>query len=202
MRTRHPLTITLLALLALGTVEALSAQTRPLVVVDPGHGGAEIGVEHEGWLEKDLVLRIAFSIGAELVDAGFDVVFTRTRDEAVEWDNRRRIAEEAGAVALLMLHANGSDDPTEHGAEVYVHADGVASANLANEVGRALRDAGSAVVVEDRPWPFLQSPTVATAMIELAFMTHPVERRLLERRDFHVELGQALASAVRAHLDR
>lgn len=192
----------LLAVLVFAFAPSIAAQERPLVVIDPGHGGSEIGVEHEGWLEKDLVLRIGFAVGAELVEAGFDVAYTRTRDVEVAWADRRQIAEDAGAVALLMLHANRSDDPTRHGAEVYVHLEDDSSSRLADEVASSLRTAGSAVVVEGRDWPFLQSPTVATAMIELAFMTHPVEMRLLQQTDFHHEVGQALASAIDRYQSR
>lgn len=177
-----------------------AAQERPLVVIDPGHGGDAVGVEYEGWLEKALVLQIGFAIGAELVDAGFDVMFTRTRDVDVEWAERRRIAEAAGASMLLMLHANGDEDVNRHGAEVYVNLDDSRSSRLAEQVAQALRASGSAVVVEGRDWEFLRSPTVPTAMIELAFMTHPVERRLLQTSAFHHELGRAFASAASSFL--
>ena len=59
---------------------AANAQDRPLIAIDPGHGGAEIGVEHDGVLEKDLILEISFIMGAEFVKAGYDVMYTRTQD--------------------------------------------------------------------------------------------------------------------------
>ena len=173
-----------------------TSQDRPTVVIDAGHGGEEIGVEHNGWLEKDLVLEISFVIGAEFAKAGYDVIYTRTGDHAVAWNDRRGIAEEAGADLLFMLHANGNEDLNRHGAEVYGNLDNRVSARLANDVGNALRATGSAVVVEPRDWPFLQSTAVPTAMIELAFMTHPVESRLLRSSDYHHELGRALVTAA------
>lgn len=149
-------------------------------------------------LEKDLVLEIAFVMGAEFVKSGYDVVYTRTRDQALGWDDRRRIAEEAEASALLMLHANGDDDETRHGAEVYAFLADTDSGSLGLHVAEALRASGSAVVLEDRQWAFLTSPSVPTVMIELAFMTHPVERRLLQRPGFQHDLGRTLVSAVTA----
>ena len=198
MLNRSRTTIARAALVAglLAVPCGVTSQERPLVVIDPGHGGPDVGVEHEGWLEKDLVLQIGFVIGAEFVRAGFDVIYTRTRDEAVAWDARRSVAEDAGASLLLMLHANGDEDGSRHGAEVYAHLYDPRSARLADEVARALRASGSAVVLEARDWGFLRSSSVPTAMIELAFMTHPVERRLLRTSDFRHELGRALASAA------
>ncbi len=172
------------------------AQDRPVIAIDPGHGGAEIGVEHEGLLEKDLILEISFIVGAEFVKAGYDVVYTRTGDVAVEWSDRRRIAEDAGAALLFMLHANRNDDPNRHGAEIYLDLDNEPSRRLADLLAESLTEAGSDVLVEGKPWPFLKSASVPTAMVEVAFMTHPVERRLLTSTAFQHELGRTFVAAA------
>jgi N-acetylmuramoyl-L-alanine amidase len=196
--TRTLFLCTLLAASAAAGPGPVTSQERPVVVIDAGHGGTDVGVEHEGLLEKDLVLAIAFVMGAEFVRSGYDVVYTRTRDQAVGWDDRRRIAEEAGASALLMLHVNGDEDPTRHGAEVYAFLDNAHSGSLARHIADALRASGSTVALERREWAFLTSPSVPTAMIELAFMTHPVEQRLLLRPGFQRHLGRTMVSAVTA----
>lgn len=197
----RPFPLPLLAALifALGPL-GLLAQDRPIVMIDPGHGGADAGVVEGDLLEKDLVLRIAFAMGAELVKNGYDVRLTRSGDHAVSWEDRRTLAEEAGARLLVMLHLNANEDPTRHGAEVYADLEIPASARAAAAVAEALREAGSEVVVEPRPWPFLQSPSVPTVMVELAFLTHPVERRLIESEAFHRELASAVVRAARTFL--
>ena len=194
--------VAMAGLLASALPGALRAQERPLVMIDPGHGGAEIGVEHTGILEKDLVLRIGFAIGAEFVERGWDVQYTRTDDRAVEWDDRRGAAEAAGASLLLMLHTNGDEDIEKHGAEVYAYVEDPGSARAADLVSAELRAMGSAVFEDPKPWPFLQSNTVPTVMLELAFLTHPMDRRLLLSETFHHELGEALAAAGDRLLDR
>ena len=173
-----------------------SSQDRPLVMIDAGHGGDEIGVVVEGWEEKGLVLEIAFVLAAEFSAAGYDVAFTRTGDEAVAWNDRRSGAEEAGADVLLMLHANQSEDPASHGAEIYVNTENARSNGLAEALGVALRADGSKAVVEHRPWPFLQSETTATAMLELAFMTNAEDARKLRESSFHHHLGEVMVGAV------
>jgi N-acetylmuramoyl-L-alanine amidase len=187
-------------LVALGAAGPLTAtaQERPVVAIDAGHGGDDVGVADEGLLEKDLVLQIAFVVGSEFVKAGYDVVFTRSRDEAMEWSERRRIAEQAEASALLMLHANGDEDRSRHGAEIFVYLDQPRSQRLARAVADAFRESGSDAVVEDRQWTFLISETVPSVMLELAFLTHPVERQLLLRSGFQHDLGRSLVAAVDA----
>ena len=180
----------------------LLGQERPVVVVDAGHGGAEVGVQAGDLAEKDLVLRIAFVVGAEFAERGWDVRFTRTGDYAVSWDDRRAAGEDANADLLLMLHAMGKEDTSVHGAEVYTHPDAPASVAAGRALSQALLDMGSAVLEEPREWPPLQSQTVPTVMIELAHMTHPVERRLLLADAFHHELGAALAEAADRELRR
>ena len=176
-------------------------QDRPLVVIDPGHGGAEIGVEHAGLLEKDLILEISLIMGAEFVKAGYDVVYTRTSDVAVNWSDRRRIAEEAGAAMLFMMHANRNDDPNRHGAEIYLDVENANSKQLVDVLAASMEDAGSAVLIEGKPWPFLKSESVPTAMVEVAFMTHQVERRLLTSTAFQHELGRTFVSAADKFLE-
>ncbi len=188
--------------LALGFAPwGLSAQERPIVMIDAGHGGDEIGVALEGLGEKDVVLQIAFVVAAEFVEAGYDVRLTRTGDYAVAWEDRRAAAEQAGAALLFMLHANGDEDASAHGAEVYAFPEAPTSQAAATHVARALRGAGLRVVEEPRDWPFLRSPSVATVMIELAYLTNPSERRLLLSEEFQHELGEKLVSAADAWVE-
>jgi len=184
-----------LLLFAWGT--SLTAQTRPIVVIDPGHGGAERGVVVGDLVEKDLVLRMAFTVASEFVKQGYDVRLTRSGDYAVPGADRRRIAEEAGAALLVMLHIIQNEDPARHGAEIYFSEAVPASVRAAELFAETLEGAGSAVVLAARQTAFLQSPQVPTVMIEVGFMTNPVERRLLQSDAYHRELGELFVSAAR-----
>ena len=169
------------------------AQDRPVVVIDAGHGGSQDGVVHEGWVEKDLMLEIAFVVGAEFARTGWDVIYTRTGDVDVGRPERRQKAEAAEADVLIMLHAMGGD-PTEHGSEIYFDPDRPKSVALAHNIGRLMEGAGSPALVEPRDGDFLSSE-VATAMIEIAHMGNPAEARLLRSFVFQHELGALLVVA-------
>lgn len=182
--------------------QGVAAQSRPIVVIDPGHGGEQAGVRYEDILEKDIVLRMAFALGEELVARGYDVRLTRSGDYAVPGAQRRSMAEDAGAAFFLSLHVNQDEDLTKHGAEIYAHRANPRSAVAAAALSEAFEAMGSAVVSEERPWDFLASPSVPTVMIETAFMSHPVERRLVVSPDFHHELATALADGISTFLGR
>ena len=177
------------------------AQERTIIMIDPGHGGEEIGVEHDGILEKDLVLRLGFIIAEEFVSRGYDVRLTRTGDYAVPWAERRTQAEEAGAAMMFMLHFNGSDDASLRGAEIRVYQADTNSARLASIAQGELEKLDTPAVTVNRDWPFLQSATVATIMIEPAYMTNPVDGERAGSVEFYRAVAQRVADVADVFLE-
>lgn len=200
-RNRLAAGIMILLPVMLVSTTAARAQERPIVVIDAGHGGEEAGVVHGDILEKDVILRVAFNMAAEFVKHGFDVRLTRTGDYNVAWDRRREIAEDAGADLLLMLHAMGNDDESIHGAEIYFQEENAISSRAARLVGAEMEESGTAVALLPRPWPFLQSTTVPTVMIELGHLSNPLERRALFSDAYHRELAHSMMRVTEALLE-
>jgi N-acetylmuramoyl-L-alanine amidase len=91
------------------------------IVIDPGHGGENIGAEGPGGtLEKDISLAIARKLRAQLVSArGLQVFLTRDKDVEVDLDERTAIANNYKADLFVSIHANGSRYRGAKGAEVY-----------------------------------------------------------------------------------
>jgi N-acetylmuramoyl-L-alanine amidase len=94
---------------------------RPLrvVVLDPGHGGAETGVQAEGAVEKDLALALARQLAGVLERRGVRVVLTRTDDRELPQEERAEIANRARADVVLSLHFDGFARPAAHGATAW-----------------------------------------------------------------------------------
>jgi N-acetylmuramoyl-L-alanine amidase len=90
------------------------------VVIDPGHGGEEVGAKGPaGALEKDVSLAIARKLRAELVNGGLSVFLTRDRDALVPLDDRSAIANNYKADLFVSIHANASRARGARGSEVY-----------------------------------------------------------------------------------
>ena len=90
------------------------------VVIDPGHGGDEVGAKGPGGaLEKDVSLAIARKLRAELVNGGLSVFLTRERDALVALDDRSAIANNYKADLFVSIHANASRARGARGSEVY-----------------------------------------------------------------------------------
>jgi len=91
------------------------------IVLDPGHGGEEVGaVGRSGVLEKDLALDIAKRLQDRLTrHLGLSVLLTRERDRVVPLRERTAIANHAKADLFLSIHMNSSRRLSAHGTETY-----------------------------------------------------------------------------------
>jgi len=100
-----------------------STDPRPLVVLDPGHGGIDTGtVAPTGEMEKDIVLDFAKRLRARIERLGkYRVLMTRSDDTYIPLDDRVRIARNAGASLFVSIHADSlpHKEGTAQGATVY-----------------------------------------------------------------------------------
>lgn len=96
-----------------------------VVVIDPGHGGENLGGEYEDYTEKDMTIVVAKAMKEELEKyEGVTVYLTRTGDEELSLDERCAYAEAMDADFLFCLHFNMSGEHTLFGAECWVSAFG------------------------------------------------------------------------------
>tara|TARA_B110000438_G_scaffold287086_1_gene319000 strand:- start:616 stop:1521 length:906 start_codon:yes stop_codon:yes gene_type:complete len=93
--------------------------TRPVVIIDPGHGGSDGGTVAGGALEKELNLEVANLVGRKLTKAQVNVRFTRDSDIKVNLSERSKLANEHPGALFISIHHNASTFPEAHGVEIY-----------------------------------------------------------------------------------
>jgi N-acetylmuramoyl-L-alanine amidase len=95
--------------------------TRPLVVIDPGHGGIDAGAEAlTGIREKDIVLAFSLRLQELLVESGrFDVALTRESDTFLRLEERVALARTNKADLFISIHADSFQEADIRGASVY-----------------------------------------------------------------------------------
>ncbi len=95
--------------------------TRPLVVIDPGHGGHDPGASGAGLREKTLALALARALRDELLrGGGVRVALTRDGDKFLVLEERAEIARQLGADLFLSIHADSAGEKEGvSGASVY-----------------------------------------------------------------------------------
>jgi N-acetylmuramoyl-L-alanine amidase len=219
---------------------------RPLVVViDPGHGGEEVGAKGpKGSLEKDVTLSIARKLKAALTNSlGHQVFLTRDKDEDVGLDQRAAIANNFKADLFVSIHANASRARGASGSEVYflayqasdddsrrvAQAEGeiattTASAGGGGDLALILWDMAQAEHLEESsslasriqeeladvtgsegrgvkqaPFRVLVGAAMPAVLVEVAFISHPDEEKLLTSDTYQAKLAAGLMRGIRRY---
>jgi N-acetylmuramoyl-L-alanine amidase len=130
--------------MAAGGIAAPVDKSKPLVVLDPGHGGADTGATNGDIVEKSVVFEFARALAKRLeIDGLVRVMMTRTDDTFVPLTDRVRIAEEADANLFVSIHADTLREHDVQGATVYTLSDKASDA-LAARVAEQENDADRA----------------------------------------------------------
>src|SRR6185503_12692823 len=132
---------------------APEARGRPIVVIDPGHGGRDPGATSvSGQVsEKDLTLALARELRDDLVKRGrVRVALTRDGDRYLTLDERAAVARRLDASLFVSLHMDSAPNPLARGATIYslsdVASDAEAARLAASENGGAETGAPSGSV--------------------------------------------------------
>jgi N-acetylmuramoyl-L-alanine amidase len=138
---------------------------KPLVVVDAGHGGKDVGaISVRGGYEKDVTLAIAREVARELERGGkVRVRLTRDDDRFIPLGGRARIAQAAQADLFISIHADAALNQEARGASVYTlssTASDAVAARLAARENKADIIGGINLGVE--------APDVGDILIELS----------------------------------
>lgn len=126
---------------------------RPVIVIDPGHGGVDPGaVAAGGVLEKDIVLAFGLRLRERLEESGrYQVIMTRDEDVFVSLADRVRIAREARADLFISIHADSiSSAPQVSGLTVYTGSEQASDAESARLAERENRADAAAGIEEER----------------------------------------------------
>ena len=110
------------------------APPRPIVMLDPGHGGSNSGARGPVLVEKRLTLALAERVAGQLRARGVDARLTRTGDRTLTLRERAQLANQVPADLLVSIHANASPSRSKRGFETYV-----LTARGVDVDGRALR---------------------------------------------------------------
>jgi N-acetylmuramoyl-L-alanine amidase len=151
---------------ASGSKATPAPDVRPVVVIDPGHGGIDNGTQSGGEAEKNLVLGFGLALRDRLEKSGkYRVVMTRTDDTFIPLSDRVKIARENAAALFVSIHADALPhrEGNAQGATIYTLSDKASDAEaerLAETENKA--DAIGGVDLTEEP------TDVADILIDLA----------------------------------
>jgi N-acetylmuramoyl-L-alanine amidase len=171
---------------------AAPADLRPVVVIDPGHGGIDNGTQSGSENEKSLVLGFGLALRDRIEKSGkYRVVMTRTDDTFIPLADRVKIARTQSAALFVSIHADALPrrEGDAQGATIYTLSDRASDAEaerLAETENKA--DAIGGVNLTEEP------TEVADILIDLAQR----ETRTFSNRFARLLMGE-MKGTVRMH---
>jgi N-acetylmuramoyl-L-alanine amidase len=167
---------------------------RPVVVIDPGHGGVDNGTQAGGGdiMEKNLVLGFGLALRDRIEKSGkYRVVMTRTDDTFIPLGDRVKIARSEAAALFVSIHADAlpRGEGDAQGATIYTLSDKASDSEaerLADAENKS--DAIGGVSLADEP------TEVADILIDLVQR----ETKTFSNRFARVLMGE-MKNTVRMH---
>jgi|GEM_PF-2687724 len=192
------------------------------IVIDPGHGGSDLGFPTVGsqMMEKELVLDIAQRLRRQLEVEGATVFMLRDTDRFVSLPARVRYANallfrpdnQADRGRLVSLHLNSNRQPNARRVEVFVEPAAEPPFTFAADLAAKLRAVtGGTVGYIDAGYPEGVHPAdIATirwtfprghnVLSESAFLSNAAQAEQLQQPEFRELIAQAHLAALREEL--
>ena len=176
-------------------------KTRPVVVIDPGHGGKDSGaIGIGGFHEADIVLSISQQVARLLEQRGIQVVMTRDRDYFIELATRVEISKRVDADVFVSIHANSINNrPDVNGLETYYFGSG---ASLARTIHNSiLQNLG----IPDRGvrrarFFVLRNNPMPAVLVETGYVTSAVDAQRLTNPAYQSQMAAAIARGILQYL--
>jgi N-acetylmuramoyl-L-alanine amidase len=178
------------------------------VVIDPGHGGDELGTQGpRGTLEKEITLQVSRRLRT-LIETrlGLKVFLTREDDRTLSTDERSAFANNHRADVLLSIHANSAVRPSVRGAEVYyltVERADAEARKKAEESTTTLPALGGGsraidlILWETAQTRYLEQSAALAAFIEQSLATRvEMSPRAVQQAPFRVLVGANMPAAL------
>ncbi len=203
------------------SASAETAERLPVLIIDPGHGGADGGaVAPDGTVESALNLSVALRVRDLCAFFGIDTVMTRETEELAyppeaktiaamkKWDTRRRVelAESIDDPVFLSIHQNIYPSAGPHGSQVLYAKNDSSHAFaeiLQSELAAALLPENRRVPVPAGKDIYILSHVRCTAvLVECGFLSNPQELSLLQSADHQKKIASVLTACYLQYTEK
>lgn len=177
------------------------------VVIDPGHGGSDPGMEAQDglltWSEAHLVYDLANRLEGRFSAIGVRADLTRGRDHARTSAERTALANTVGADLLISLHIDSNPNPLANGVATYHFGTGSGATSTVGErlAGLVQREIVARTGMLDchthaKTWEILRLTRMPAVQIELGYLSSPIDRPRLVDPSFRDTVADAILIAV------
>jgi N-acetylmuramoyl-L-alanine amidase len=187
-----------------------------VVVLDPGHGEGDRGVEAHGQVEAEIVLDLANRIEGRLGALGVTTYLTRSADTCPDDRDRAMFANEMAAEIFVSIHLDAQASEHPSGSACFFYGARLPSREVRSVVGERLADLVSREIASrtdlvdgrshPKSWELLRLTRMPAVRLDAGYLTNPGDAARLANPEFRDALAEAVVAGLRRlylpeHLD-
>ncbi|MGC7871161.1 N-acetylmuramoyl-L-alanine amidase [Desulfosporosinus sp. SYSU MS00001] len=213
--------VTILVIIGTGTFRFKTALSQSLknkvIVIDPGHGGADPGAQNSGVKEKDVNLDVSLRLRKALEAEGCTVILTRDVDKdfynpgqyvgraakRIDLNRRISLASLNNADLFVSIHANSFPRRNTYGMETYYHQKSPAGKILAENIQEHLTklQLDNKRKAKAGDYYLLNQTMMPAVIVEVGFISNPRERKLLLSSDYRDSIAKAIGDGIESYFE-
>lgn len=173
---------------------------KPVIVIDPGHGGTEKGASYDNTNEKDINLSISYLLHCELRFRGYEVYMTRERDIQVLLSERTAVANNKNADLFVSIHCDAFREESAQGMSVHIHPEcskqskKIAKSVLINLVDMFPEHKNRGT--KESNFYVLGRTKMPAILAEVEFMSNPETLRFLKSPENQLGIARSIAKGI------
>ena len=174
------------------------------IVIDPGHGGDDSGVEVSGVREAELVWDLARRLEGRMKATGMEALMSRGPDHGPSEAQRASFANEAGADLFLSLHCDANPSPHAQGVATFHFGNGYGTTSTVGELlaGYIQRELAARTGLLDcrthaKTWEILRLTRCPAVRLEIGYLTNPNDQARMSDPAFRDVVAEGILVAVK-----
>lgn len=194
------------------TVGINNIQTQKTVIIDPGHGGIDVGtVGIDGSLEKNINLSISLDLYDFLMVSGINTVLTRDGDYEMyrageqrtksDLYNRMDYINSVPDSILISIHQNHFENEAEWGTQVWYSPNDEISPTLADKILQSVKkniqpENKRENKVSDNSYYILYKAQKPSVMVECGFVSNENENKRLQDKEYQRDMAYSILVGI------
>lgn len=178
------------------------------IVIDAGHGGFDPGaVGTDGTREDVICLSIAKALQQRFIGNGYQVIMTRTNNNAVgstkaeDMAMRKSIINNSHATVVVSIHLNSYNNANYYGAQTFYYKGSDQSKRLAESIQQQIKSVvnesnRSEECVANDSFLILKSSDAPSVLVECGFLSNAIERNKLKQEAYQQNLAESIYVGV------
>ncbi|MBQ7776394.1 MAG: N-acetylmuramoyl-L-alanine amidase [Lachnospiraceae bacterium] len=173
------------------------------IVLDAGHGGADVGTSSGEILEKDINLDVVMRMKAFLEQKNIEVLLTRSDDDTLSLSERTEIANQSKADLYVSIHCNYFEENSSiKGLECYYYEESEEGKRIAENIINSVQQNKEIVVrnAKEENFYVLKQTRIPAVLVELGYLSNPTECKKMTSEGYQETLAMELANALESIL--